>query len=167
MNDTSSQAQTNRVECPAAKDPAVRMFILAVMLIGFAIYCFVDKEDPPAAWDLEHINQTASYVLHVYGPYAFGAPGAAALIWAVVFLRRRLIADEEGIGYARGEKIPWSKIEKLDAGKLESKGILSLHHSGGKKLKLDSWKLQNFKDLVRIVEDHIPAKGGQRADQAD
>jgi len=158
MNENLQTSQPQRVECSAAKDPVVRLFIVAAMFIAFAVYCFVDKEEPPAAWDFKHINEAASYALHAYGPYVFVPPGVVFAVWAVVFLRRRLVADVEGIGYAGKEKIPWGDIEALDGTKLKNKGILYLHHGRGRKLTLDSWKLKNFRELVAFVEKHVPAE---------
>ncbi len=153
---TETENSTSRVECPAATDPAVRVLIGAAMLIGFAVYCFVDTEKPPEAWDAKHINEIASYVLHAYGPVAFGIPGLILLAWGIVFLRRKLVADEQGIGYAGKKSIPWAQIQKLDASKLKDKGILTLHDADGRTLVLDSWKLKNFKELVAFVEQHAP-----------
>ncbi len=156
MNDVSATDTPQRVECPAAKDPAVRMFIVAAMFIGFVVYCAVDAVDKPPAWTLEHINPAIQYVLHKYGPFVFGAPGLLLAVWGVVFLRRKLVADDKGIGYLGKEPIPWGQVRGLDASRLKSKGILKLNWGDGGKLTLDSWKLQNFKALVAFVEQKIP-----------
>jgi hypothetical protein len=156
-----NEAAADRVECPAAKDPAVRLFIGAAMGIAFGVYCWWDAEAPPPAWSLSHINQAASYVLHVAGPWVFGIPGVLAGIWGVVFLRRVLVADAEGIGYAGKERVAWDDVTNLDASDLKKKGILYLEYGDDEVLKLDSWKLQNFKQLVAFVEAHVPAEARQ------
>jgi len=164
MNDTSTETQPSRVECRAAKDPAVRLFILAGMLIGFGVWCFADMNKyprPREPLELKYINEWSSYLFNHGGAYGFTPLGVIPLVWGIVLLKRRLIADEEGIGYAGGRKVAWGKVERLDAARLENKGILDLYHDGGRRLRLDSWKLQNFKDLVKIVEQHLPAEGRQ------
>jgi len=84
-------------------------------------------------------------------------PGAFALVWGIRFLLRRLVADAEGIGYVGGTKVRWSDVTELDASILKSKQILCLRHGGGRKFVLDAWKLENFRDLVAVVEAHVPA----------
>ena len=79
----------------------------------------------------------------------------------VAYLKRRLIADETGIGYAGKEKIAWNAITELDSEKLKSKGILYLRYGSGKSLTLDSWKLTNFRDLVTLIENKVPQKSQQ------
>ena len=115
--ETESSASVNRVECTAARDPAVRLFILALMMLMFAAWCYVEayvqKKYPyPDPWN---INAYANYALNHYGPFVFGPPGLVVLVHAIVFLRRRLIADEEGIGYAGKGKLRWDRVDCLDA----------------------------------------------------
>ncbi len=158
MNDTTESPQhpPQRVEARPSKDPAVRLFIISGMLIAFAVYCYVDKEDPPPAWDFKHINEASAYALHIGGPIVFGPAGLVSAVWGIVFLRRRLVADDAGIGYLGKNKIAWDDVTEVDAGKLKSKGILYLHHGKNSVLKLDSWKLTDFRDLVALVEQNIP-----------
>lgn len=160
MSDT-----VERVRCPAAKDPAVRLFIGAAMGIGFAVYCAMDTEPRPSDWSFENINRVVSYVLHVAGPWVFGIPGLVAGLWGIVFLRRTLVADESGIGYAGKEQVPWSDVTALDASDLKNKGVLYLEYGQDGLLTLDAWKLQNFKPLVAFVEQHVPA--GARGQDAE
>jgi hypothetical protein len=69
---------------------------------------------------------------------------------------RKLIADEEGMGYAGKQKIHWSEFKRMDASQLK-KGLLYLYYGPDeKKLTLDSWKLKNYKPLIEFVEAHIP-----------
>lgn len=151
-------AAASRVECAAARDPAIRLLIAAAMLIGMGLWCFLDRDryDPPPAWDRKHINEASKYVFNAYGVFVFTPPGVVLAIWTVIFLRRRLLADAEGIGYVGKEKIPWSAIVSLDASQARSKGIVVLHYGEGKKLVLDNWKLTNFRELISLVESRIP-----------
>jgi hypothetical protein len=160
MEETTStpSAETKPLVCSVMRDPVVRMAIAVAMFIGFAVYCRVDVEDKPTVWDLKHINDVAKWGLHVYGPYAFGVPAAAWAVWTVMFIRRKLIADEDGIRYRyfNSDPIAWEDITRVDASKLKSKGIVVLHYGRGGKMTLDSWKLSNFKQLVALIETKIP-----------
>jgi hypothetical protein len=155
----------SKVVCPAAKDPVVRLFIFAAILIGFGIWCFVDgylKEGPPRE-DLKGINQVVTWYLNHVGGIVLPIAGIVPLVWGLLFLRRRLLADEEGLGYAGKEKVPWTAVKSLDTSRLASKGILTLHYeSSGQEgtLVLDGWKLQNFRDLVALVERKVAPGGG-------
>ena len=166
-DEPNSQETPASVECPAAKDPAVRLFILAAMMIGFGAYCFIDHYvrhmyQYPVPYKL---NPYLTYLFNHYGPFVLIPLGLLAVLWGVLFLRRRLVADEEGIGYAGRQKISWSAVKSLDSAKLESKGILSITYdtgAGERTLVLDSWKLQNFRELVRLVESKLtPDTPGQ------
>jgi len=155
MSDTSNHQAAQRVECPAAKDPAVRLFIVAAMLVGFGVWCALDRK-PVSYWTNGDINKKANYLLNNWGPVLFLPGGLVALVGAISSLRRRLVADEEGIGYAGGKRTRWSDLRRMDAALLEAKGILDLYDADGRRLRLDSWKLTNFKALVAFVEDHLP-----------
>lgn len=159
MNDAPTD-QSRRVECPATNDPAVRLFIFAAMLIGFGVWCFLErtKYPPPEAWTLEHINTIVGYVLNNYGPWVLVPPGLVFVALGVRLLRRKLIADDEGIGYVGAQRIAWSDVTGLDSAKLKDKGVLTLHYGKGRKLVLDSWKLKNFRDLVALIEQYAPGK---------
>ena len=126
MNDTSEQSQISKVECGPTTEPAVRWFIFAAMMIGFAIWCFSDRREPPKAWTLEHINDIATYVLNNFMPYLFAPLGLLALAMALIHLKSKLIADDEGIGYAGKQKHGWDQVKKLDVSELKDKGILYL-----------------------------------------
>jgi hypothetical protein len=147
-----------RVESNATRDPAIRLGIAAVMLVGMGLWCLHDskKYDPPAVWDLKHINEASKYAFNTYGVFVFTPPGVVLGLWALRFLRRKLIADQDGIGYVGKEKIPWGNITKLDASQAKSKGILKLHYGDGKILTLDNWKLTNFRELISLVESKLP-----------
>jgi len=154
MNDNPQQ-ESATLECGPAKDPAVRWFIFAAMMIAMALWCWSDRRDPPEAWDAEHINQIGAYLLNNWGPVVFAPVGLIAVFAAVGHLRRTLVADESGITYG-SEKMVWKEVTRLDATKLKSKGILTVIHGDGQTLKLDSWKLQNFQELVAFVEKKLP-----------
>jgi len=159
MNDTG-QADTPtttpaKIVCPPAKDPAVRWFIFAAMAIGLAIWCWIDRQPKPTAWNFKHINEIADYLFNNWGPVVFAPLGLIATLAAIRQLKRKLQADEQTITYA-GQSLAWGDIDKIDASKLTSKGIIVLHAADGSRLKLDSWKLQNFKELVAFIERKLP-----------
>jgi hypothetical protein len=156
----TEQKQTNRVECPATKDPAVRLFIVAAMFLGFGIWCAMDAyvagKYPYAAWN-DDVNQFMGWAFNHFAPILLIPVGLVALVWAIVFLRRVLVADEQGIGYKGKPKVAWSDITGLDVSDLPDKKILRIHHTeSGKPLVLDAWKLQNFREIVAFIEDHTP-----------
>lgn len=160
MNDTTPSTETTQVICPATRDTGIRLLIMAAMMIGYGLYCFTDwgksKYDAPAAWDMKHINEAARHVLTYYVPFVLIPPGLAVAAFAVRSMRRRLLADAEGIGYAGKDKLPWSAVTRLDASDLADKQILRIEHGSGQSMVLDGYELQNFKQLVAFVESHVP-----------
>ena len=148
------------IECSATKDPSVRMFIFAAMAGGLGIYCFIDhyikgEYKYPVPYDL---NDYLTHVFNRYGPMLLIPLGLVVLIMGVAALRRKLVADQEGIGYVGKVKIPWSAIGSLDTAKFAKKGVLGLNYElegTPGKLVLDSWKLTNFRELVALVESKV------------
>ncbi|HNX26833.1 MAG TPA: hypothetical protein PKK48_05435 [Phycisphaerae bacterium] len=149
----------SRVECSAAKDPLIRSFAMAAILIGTGIWCWLDsaKYPAPQAWDFKHINETSSYLFNHYLPYVVWPIGAIIAVMGLISSKLKLIADEDGIGYRGKTRCRWENIDALDATELKSKGWIYLE-TGGKKIKLDSWKLTNFKALIEIIEKNLPAE---------
>ena len=168
-NETNQSAQESqqqpqpkapeKVECRSTKDPAIRIFIITGMFLGFGSWCFLEAhilkkyEYAPLSW--ENLNKWSSWVLNYCGPFIFIPVGVIFLILGILFIRRRLVADQEGIGYAGKTKLKWVDISQLDAKRLKSKGIVALNHEGGK-LVLDSYKLTDFKNLLKLIEQKIP-----------
>ena len=158
MTETPEKTAPTSVTCPAAKDPAVRTFIMAGMLVGVGIWCWMDAANYklPKAWDLAHINDAAGYVFNHFTPWIAIPIGLLIGLRGLLALKRVLTADAEGMGFKGANKLPWDKITALDASRLKGKGILVVEYEGDKKLVLDSWKLQNFRNLVAFVEAHSP-----------
>ncbi|MDP6634877.1 MAG: hypothetical protein QGG42_08275 [Phycisphaerae bacterium] len=160
MTETPENTAPTSISCPASKDPAVRTFIMAAMLLGIGIWCWMDaatgKYPPPAAWNLDNINEAAGYAFNHFTPWIAIPIGLILGLRGFLALRRVLTADAEGMGYEGKDKLPWEKITALDASRLKSKGILEVTYADGEKLLLDSWKLQNFRDLVGFVESRSP-----------
>ncbi|KKM07294.1 hypothetical protein LCGC14_1735350 [marine sediment metagenome] len=161
--DAQPQDVPSKVECPAAKDPAVTKFIIAGMSMGAGIYCFIDayiRHKYPWVPD-GGLNDKLSYFFNHGGAIVFPLAALIPLIWGIVLLRRKLLADEEGIGYAGSQKVAWSDVTRLDSAKLADKGILKLFYRDAageeKRLVLDSWRLRNFRELVKLVESKVDA----------
>ena len=161
MNQTTepSPAPPTRVECLASREPAVRRTILAVLFLGIGLWCYSDRNNPKYQWpsDWGNLNQVLGYVLNHWLPYLLVPAGALTLIWMLVQLRKRLVADEEGVGYVGRPGIAWSEVDSLDASRLESKGIVVLH-AGGRRMVLDSYYLTNFRELMALVDRHVPVE---------
>lgn len=168
MTDQAPPAEVPaKVECPAVKDTAVRLFIGAAMLIGFGSWCFVDGyiRNTVKKEDIDGINKAATYYLNNVGGIVFPLAGLIPLAFGIRSMRRRLVADDDGIGYVGKAKIPWSTVKSLDASKLAEKGVLILNwddDGAQTKLALCSWKLEKFRELVALVESKVsPPQPGE------
>jgi len=148
-----------KVQCHSTKDPAIRVFIIAAMFLGFGGYCFLDAhilgKYPYAPLSMENLNKWSSWALNYCGPFVFIPAGVVFLIVGILFIRRRLVADQDGIGYVGKTKLKWDDVSQLDAKRLKSKGIITLNYEGGR-LVLDSYKLTDFKNLLKLIEQKIP-----------
>ena len=142
------------VECRASSDHAVRLFILTAMPLAFGIWCLTDPRPQPDAWDMANINKAAAYILNNWGPVVFFPLGIVGLYFSIRFIRRVMVADEKGIGYVGKDQILWDQVTKLDATALK-KEILVLE-APQRALKLDGYKLRNFRDLVAFIEKNVP-----------
>ncbi|MCY2926657.1 MAG: hypothetical protein NT031_14705 [Planctomycetota bacterium] len=146
-----------RIECKPTKDPVVRLFILAAMLIGFGVYCYLTRVEKPTKTITEDLNTYLSWAMGEYLPIVLTPPGLLVGVLAVMASKRRLVADGEGIGYVGKEKVAWSAITAVDAARLQTKGLLDIHYGAGKSLLLCDWKLTDFKPMVAFLEAHLPA----------
>ncbi len=158
---TDASNVPSRVECRATTEPFVRMMSVAAMLLGVGIWCVVDQNRYAYVKFSDDESKFMGWAFNYYGQFLFSIVGLAMMAWTIVWFRGRLVADDEGIGYAGKPQIAWGKITRVDASLLRSKGYLYLHHDG-KRLALDAWKLQNFRDLVAKIEKHVPAERIQR-----
>lgn len=146
------------VTCPATSEPAVRWFIGAGMLLAIGVWCFVDRHNYPApeSWTLQHISEASGYLLNHFAPMLL-VPAGVLLAWLGWRAKRRvLVADGQGIGYVGKAKVAWSDVQGLDASRLKDEQILGLKLKDGGLMKLDAWKLRNFRDLVAFVETRVP-----------
>ena len=154
MTENTSETQPNQVLCPASRDVAVRTFIIGGALIAFGLWCMADQR--PYKPLSEDINAWGSWATNFYGAVICPIVGVAAVICGIRSMRRKLIADPQGIGYAGKQQIAWSSATGLDVSKFKDKQILYLLHGQDQRLKLDGYKLRNFKELVAFVEARVP-----------
>lgn len=154
MNDTAEHPRATQVVCPVARDLVVRPLILAAALIGFGIWCAFDQQEY-ATFD-ENMNTWLTWAMNFYGQFIFTALGLIPLYFAVRAMRRKVIADETGVGFLGREKVAWAGVTGLDASELKDKQILYLLHGQGQRYALDGFDLRNFAELVAFVEDHVP-----------
>jgi hypothetical protein len=155
MNDTTESGETAQVQCPPTKDPAVRYLIFAGLALGLAIWCSLDRRPKPPAWDLEHLNKISNYLFNNWSPLVTAPLGLIAVFAAVRQFTRKLVADEEGITYGC-QYVAWGDVKAIDAVRLKSKGILVLRCAEDSKLKLDSYNMHGFKELVAFIEKKLP-----------
>ena len=154
MNDANESSNVTRVVCPAVLDLAIRPLVLAVALIAFGIWCAMDQQ-PHKPFD-DDMNSWLTWAMNFYGQFAFPAIGLIPLYFGVRVLRRKMVADEQGVGFEGKEKIAWSAVTGLDASELKSKQILVLIHSQGQRYTLDGFDLRNFRQLVDFIEARVP-----------
>ena len=162
MNQTTepSPSPPARVECLPTREPTVRRTLLAVLFLGMGLWCYSERDNPRYQWPADwrsNINQALGYVLNNWLPYLLVPAGVLTLIWMLVQLRKRLLADDGGIGYAGKARIAWSEVDSLDATRLESKGIVVLH-AGDRRMVLESYYLTNFRELMALVDRHVPVE---------
>jgi len=161
MTDDPHTAGLSRVECPAEREPAVKLYIIAGLFLALGVYCLVDVQRGAYTYtpfSVQNINAWASWAFNYGGQFVFCLAGLAMAVLATRSLRRVLVADEKGIGYVGGRAIAWEHVEQIDASKLAAKKILTLRAAGNGKLVLDQYKLQNFRDLVAFIEQQVPAE---------
>jgi len=105
---------------------------------------------------MKNINDWGTWALNFYGQFIFTALGLVALFFTIRILRRKLVADEQGVGFVGKERILWSDVTGLDATELKDKQILYVLHGSVGRYPLDGFNLRNFRELVDFVETHVP-----------
>jgi len=155
MSDAATPS-TNRVECPADKDSAVRLFIGAGMCLAFSIWCILEmhKYPPPEAWNMKHINEAAGHAMNNYGPWVMIPVFLFLAGWAIKALRRKITADDQGMT-VNGKPYAWSEFSGIDASLLADKGLLALKRADGEDVTLRRYHYKNFKALGELIERHV------------
>lgn len=160
MTDNPTQAASNRVECRTSRDPYIRLFILGIVMLvwaGFSAYDAVWKLDAQGEQKYSPKHNPAGFLFNAGMAVVLPPLAVIALIWANRIRRRRLVADDEGLGYLGKQKIAWNRIKRLVP---RGKGLLDVYYEDGngaqQRLKLDSWMLKGFNELVSFIEAKAP-----------
>ena len=153
---TPAPASAARVECPATKDPVIRMMIagLGLLALGgwFAYDAFwaVDKQGQ-RKYSME--KEPTEFLFQAGMASLLPPAGIVLLVWSGRMRRRVLVADERGMGYLGRPAIGWERLKRLVP---RGKGLLDVYYDDGRRLRLDSWKLLNFNELVAYIESLAP-----------
>ena len=160
--------KSNSIECPADRDPGVRLLIAAALCVAGVIYCLLTPEEKPEEpLATKTANEYAKWWLYIYGPWVLGAVAVFLAGYAAVVFRRLIVADDEGITINRKRRFAWSQFVGLDAAELKDKGRLTLKTADGDDVVLDKYKYKNFKELVALVERKVSAAPGDGPAEAD
>ncbi|NQU76385.1 MAG: hypothetical protein HQ546_08755 [Planctomycetes bacterium] len=155
---TVPDEKPKRVTCPAALDPCIRLLLVGAVALGFGLYCAHDvliAKDAEGKPKYSPEKDIWKYRFNVAGIFLVPV-GAVLMGYGAIMLRRRVLADQDGIGYQGKPKVGWDRVTKLEMGK---KGLLYLHYEDAGKakvMKLDSLKLRNFSALVTLIEARCP-----------
>ena len=155
QNDSNAKS----VECRVPKATINRMLFITLLLFGVAGYfaydTFLAKDDQgEAKYSME--KKAADYIFNLTGSIIMPLAGLAQLARVLITSKRKLVADQEGIALAGKAKVPWSQVDKLVT---RGKGLLEVCYKKGNGqgvIKLDSFKLDNFNELVALIEAKTP-----------
>jgi len=166
----AAKPSVSSVQARPSMDPTVRLLIVAAMFIGVGAWCFCEanfaKDDngnpkyprPAEPFSVKTINAWAGYITNHGGGYVLPLLGLPFLIGAVRQIRRRMTVDATGITAGR-EKVAWSDVKEIDAGEMAKKSILKIYHDQGM-IKIDGyyWQKSDFRTMVAIIEQNVPAE---------
>ncbi len=147
-----------RVESGASRETAVRRYIVAAGLFGFGVYCAIDaflRGKYPYAAPGEDINAFLGWAFNHVGGVLLPLAGLLLAAWTFWYQRSILVADPEGIGYKGKTRYRWDQVQVFDATKLK-KGVVELTFDGPDSLVIDTLKRDSFRDLIAVIEDHVP-----------
>jgi len=153
MSDTVPAGETiaERVECSATKEPAIRVLIMALMALAFGAWSYYG-----AYVSQEYVDNPSSMMFNKVCSWLLPPVGLILLVRVVWMLRRKFLADGEGLGWAGKDKVPWQNVTRLV---VKGKELFDVHYvTDGQEgiLHLDSWKMTNFVPLVKLIESKTP-----------
>ncbi|NLF32750.1 MAG: hypothetical protein GX591_17895 [Planctomycetes bacterium] len=158
---TASSAPAS-VECGFAGEPAIRWAVPTALALGFGIYSIYEW----ATGKFDRAVQPTTWYFTVGCALLLPPVGLALLGVLVVRLRRRLVADGEGIGYAGRQKVGWDQVTRLV---LRGKGLVDLHYQADGRdevMTLDSYYLKNYDALMALVDARTEGKPVEDARKA-
>ena len=160
---SENEEQTpQEVTCTIGSDVVVRAFIMAGIFLAIGLWCgyeinLTDKyPTPEVPFSMDVINEYAIWLANFGGQIAFTAVGLFLLIRAIRTRASRLHADANGIGYVGKRTIAWNEITRIDASRLKAKGFLDIY-VGDKKFSVDTWRWEQSKTLLAIMEANVSA----------
>ena len=142
------------VECPLATEPLVRSGLIIALVLGYGLYSIYEL----AVGKYDRATQATYWYFTVACAVLLTPAGLVVVGLLIRRLRRRLVADSEGIGYVGREKIGWADVTKLVIG---GKGLVDLHYQADGQeevLTLDSYYLKHYDALMAIVDARTEGK---------
>ena len=141
----------------STSERVVKLFIVTVLCLGFALWCWYDLtykyigkdyETQPDKIRTRKFNQGALPVMIILG--------GVALVFAVKAIRFRIEADEQsGLSVNGQTPIAWEAIEDIDTSSLAKKGYLYVKYrkspNESATLKLDEYNLDFFDELYAMI----------------
>ncbi len=155
MSQSSDNPVATPVEARAATEPLVRRLGMVAILLGVGVWTILDYLNKGYQYG-EGFNEHVRYCLNKFGIFVFAPIALVILVRAIVARSRRLVADEKGIGYAGKPQIAWNEITRVDATRLKGKGLLTIIHGQGRTWKLDEYDWRSFRDVVAMIDLHVP-----------
>ena len=135
---------------------------MAGIFLAIGLWCAYDSNltdhhtFPTVPFSMENINPWAGWAMNFFGQFLGVGIGLILMLRALKARDGRLVADEDGIGWQGETKIAWDRITRLDASRLQKKGYLTLHYGDGNELTLDTWRLDQTKALVALIDRNVP-----------
>lgn len=162
MTDSNDQTTTPQsVTCPTATDPIIRRVIMVLICLGFGVYSIYEL----AAGHYQEPGQEATRMFTIGCAVILTPVGLFLLVTLFKMMTAKFEADQQGLGPAGKPKVAWSQVTKLIQ---RGKGLLNVEYNVDGEpgvLKLDSWKLQNFDQLVQLIDaktEGVPVEKAQK-----
>lgn len=97
----------------------------------------------------------------------------AAVLAILALLAFRAVWTKRGVEYSSGDDglsgngfgsapIPWDEVESVNWGRWESKGVIGIIASGGRRFTLDGWHFKGVRDIAAELERRHPRPGGAK-----
>ncbi len=150
------------IEAPLSKHKKQTLLIMAVVALGFGLYCiydgyynekFIDKHTEVTEDGQEKPDSTLAF--NQNAPYVLLPVSAGLIVYFFVIKNKKVIADDTGIT-AKGNRIEYEQIEAIDKTHFEKKGyfIIQYHKDANKeqKVKLSD---RNWDNLKAVLDELI------------